>query len=279
MANPHDRIVVKGGPYTRMEAELLSPEGAGWRVRIVMFGLPVEAVVSRVELGLEAAPPPSVRIRALTPPRDYALLFTSPDAVLGPPGAVEVRPGPALLLTSGRILGFDPTNAAFIGEDYAPYERSVAPGLYPSWVCVDSDTERVCAVKLRFVDRPIARWLVAGVAPGDHLRIASRFNTPPKEPFAYECRGFAALCDADATTWMREHEDTLRDAVLADRAHAQVLRFGDEDPGPEVLVLRAHDGSPCRSWWGEDHDGNPVALVADLYKRGYHGARTRRIRR
>ncbi|WAS90079.1 DUF4241 domain-containing protein [Nannocystis punicea] len=283
MARPQDRRVVQGGPFARMEAELLAPEGDGWRVRIVMLDRPFETVVSGVHLGLEPAPPPSVQIRATMPPWDPALLFASPDAVFGPPGAVTVRPGPALRLTSGRIVGFDPTNAAFLAEDYAPYERSVAPGLYPSWVCVDRGTGNVCAVKLRFADRPVARWSVAGVAPADHLRIASRFNTPPTQSFAYECRGFAALVDADARTWIREHADALPGDVLeamvgapADRtarAPDQVLRFGDDDLGPELLVLRAHDGRPCRAWWGEDHDGELVALVADLYSRGYHRAR------
>ncbi|WP_100793263.1 DUF4241 domain-containing protein [Nannocystis exedens] len=272
-----------------MEAELLAPEGDGWRVRVVMLDRPFETVVPGVHLGLEPAPPPSVRIRAIELPWDPALLFTSPDAVFDPPGAVAVRPGPALLLTSGRIVGFDPTNAAFLAEDYAPYERSVAPGLYPSWVCVDGGTGNVCAVKHRFADRPVARWSVAGVALEEHLRIASRFNTPPAEPFAYECRGFAAFVDADARTWIREHVDALRGAVLeamvgapADRtarAPDQVLRPSDDDLGPELLVLRAHDGRPCRAWWGEDDDGNPVALVADLYSRGYHRARARRTAR
>ncbi|MDC0668353.1 DUF4241 domain-containing protein [Nannocystis radixulma] len=281
MASPHDRLVVKAGPFVKMEAELLAPEGAGWRVQFAILDRPMEVVVSSVDLGLEAAPPPSVSIRAIPPPWDYEQLFASPDALFDPPGAVEVRPGPALLLTSGRLLGFDPTNAAFLAEDYAPYERSVAPGLYPSRVCLDVGTGCVCAVKLRFADRPVARWSVAGVPAEDHLRIASRFNTPPEAPFAYECRGFAALCDADAMTWIREHEDTLPQAVLdalADRksrAPDQVLRLGDADPAPELLVLKAHDGSPCRSWWGEDNDGNLVALVADLYNRGYHRARAR----
>ncbi|MCY1060551.1 hypothetical protein [Nannocystis sp. SCPEA4] len=157
MASPHDRMVVKAGPFVNMEAELLSPEAAGWRVRIAMFGRPFEVVVSNVDLGLESPAPPSVRIHAIEPPRDYEQLFASPDAVFDPPGAVEVRQGPALLLTSGRLLGFDPTNAAFLAEDYAPYERAVAPGLYPSWVCLDVGTRCVCAVKLRFADRPVAR--------------------------------------------------------------------------------------------------------------------------
>ncbi|MCY1060552.1 hypothetical protein [Nannocystis sp. SCPEA4] len=117
--------------------------------------------------------------------------------------------------------------------------------------------------------------------PEDHLRIASRFNTRPEEPFVYECRGFAALCDADAIPRIREHEDTLSQAVLdaTGASPHQVLRLGDTDPAPELLVLKAHDGSPCRSWWGEDSDGNLVALVADLYNRGYHRARTRRSAR
>ncbi|MBZ5708650.1 DUF4241 domain-containing protein [Nannocystis pusilla] len=280
MASPHGRIVVKAGPFVNMEAELLAPEGAGWRARVAMLGRPFEVVVSNVDLGLEPPPPPSVRIRAIEPPRDYEQLFTSPDAVFDPPGAVEVRPGPALLLTSGRLLGFDPTNAAFLDEDYAAYERTVAPGLYPSWVCLDVGSGRVCAVRLRFADRPVARWSVAGVPAADHLRIASRFNTPPEAPFAYECRGFAALCDADAMTSIREHEDTLPQSVLDATAAApdQALRLGDADPAPELLVLAAHDGSPCRSWWGEDGDGNLVALVADLYNRGYHRARARTVR-
>src|SRR5688500_428011 len=113
MAKSQDRTVVQGGPFAGMKAELLAPEGAGWRVRIAMLDRPLETAVSSVHRGLEKAPPPSVRIRATRPPWDFARLFASPDGVFDPPGAVEVRPGPALLLPSGRILGFDPTNAAF----------------------------------------------------------------------------------------------------------------------------------------------------------------------
>lgn len=273
-------MVVRSGPYARMEAELVAKQSGGWQVRIQgPFGRTWEATLSDANLGLAAAPIPELAIREIEPAIDYARLFVEPDAVCEPAGSVSVRSSRAVCIVSGRVIGLDPTWAAGCPRDYAPYSREVPPGLYGTRVCIDARSRRVCAAMLQIATRPIARWRVAGVAAVDHERIGRSFNRPPDEPYEFECRGTAALCDADVLKWIAAHADAYREILSRDffgkdRTEPDTSMHVGDDEELDLLALSAHDGRPCRAWWAEDDAAEPVALVLDLFSSA-HGTRPR----
>lgn len=81
-------------------------------------------------------------MRAMTehaPRYDYAAMFDDPAAVFADPSAIEIVRMPALHVPTGELVGFDPHQIGCYDLDYAPYEQTVAPGLYAGRACRSRD--------------------------------------------------------------------------------------------------------------------------------------------
>lgn len=206
------------------------------------------------------------------PRLDYAALFTAPGSVLAAPAAVELVRLPALCVRSGVLVGLDPTNIEFYEEDYAPYERTIAPGLYAGRACVDRDTRSVAVSWLQLRRSPVVRWLRAA-PPVDVVAGLELYE--PGAPFGYECRGTAALGDAEALAPFVRRPDRLRDAVELALLQRDSPPFAaiplHAASGANLWVMSVHDGGPVHAFWGLDAGGEAVALVSDCFT-GYHGA-------
>ena len=204
---------------------------------------------------------------------DYAGLFAGSDAVLVDPAEVEVVRLPALYVPRGALVGFDPTNIGAYDLDYAPYEATIAPGLYAGRACVDRATRHIAATWLQIRRAEVVRWQLA--APADDA-LAGMPLHQPGTAFGYECRGFGGLADASALArhvrdpvWLRDALE--RELLTGDEHHAAIAL---DDAGANLWALRVHDGGPCRAYWGFDQRGELVALVSDFFSE-FHGARLR----
>lgn len=214
-------------------------------------------------------------MRAMTehaPRYDYAAMFDDPAAVFADPSAIEIVRMPALHVSTGELVGFDPHQIGCYDLDYAPYERTVAPGLYAGRACVDRGSGGVAATWLQLRRAAVVRWALAApsAAALDDLTLHVKGTA-----YGYECRGTGGLADAHALApYVRRPERLLHKlerARSADTPYSAVLL---SDAGPNLWVTNAHDGGPCRAFWGLDSEGQTVALVSDFFT-GYHAARPR----
>lgn len=273
---------VRKGTFTRCPAKIVSDDGgASIEVEIDLFGRPLRATLRADEFANEAFPdglvregvrasaaPPDVEPRFdLEPAVDYDALFA--PAGSRPEGAQIVRL-PALVVPSGELVAFDPTNLAFFDTDYAPFATRVAPGLYPVFTYVRGG--QVNAAMIRLQSKPATRWRVASPWLRDVQGIAAEYNEDPDEPYRYECRGHGALSD------MRPLRAALADLdALSDRIESALftkgappygqIEIGDDES--HFWGFYVHDGGPCPSWWGEAEDGTTVALVSDFFRDDY----------
>lgn len=206
------------------------------------------------------------------PPIDYTALFAGSDAVLVDPAQIEVVRMPALCVTSGELVGFDPTNLGAYDLDYAPYEATIAPGLYAGRACVDRATRHIAATWLQVRRAAVVRWQLATPAAD---ALAELPLHEPGTPYGYECRGVGGLADAHALARHVRNPTRLQYALQAAlQADTPLTALALDDRGANLWATRAHDGAPCRAYWGLDEREEIVALVSDFFS-DYHTARLR----
>jgi hypothetical protein len=182
------------------------------------------------------------------PAIDYGALFTMDDVVRLP----------ALIVTSGQLIVY-PVSGVVARDDF--------------------DAQQICAVQVRFKKAPVVRWRVATPFDVDVARIAGLWNSDVTQPYRYECRGRGGLADARALkAAQRRRRARVQDVLDATRGAAFGSVQIDDETGANVLVVKAHDGGPCGSWWGEAEDGTIVQLVSDLF-RDDHGWLPAHVRR
>jgi hypothetical protein len=260
------------GPFAKMVATVVADDGGdSVEVDIPMFG---RTVRTSVLMKKPAEVIPTEPRFAVEPAIDYGALFTMDDVVRLP----------ALIVTSGQLIGFDPTQveSEMFDSDYAPFATTVAPGVYPVSGVVardDFDAQQICAVQVRFKKAPVVRWRVATPFDVDVARIAGLWNSDVTQPYRYECRGRGGLADARALkAAQRRRRARVQDVLEVTRGAAFGSLQIDDETGANVLVVKAHDGGPCGSWWGEAEDGTIVQLVSDLF-RDDHGWLPAHVRR
>lgn len=202
---------------------------------------------------------------------DYAALFARSDAALVDPAAVEILRLPALYVPKGELVGFDPTNIGAYDLDYAPYEATIAPGLYPGRAIVDRETRHIAATWLQIRQAEVVRWQLA--APADDALAELQLHEPGAA-YGYECRGVGGLADASALARHARDPVWLRDALERELLHSgeHHAAIALNNAGANLWALLVHDGGPCHAYWGFDERGEIVALVSDFFS-DYHGAR------
>lgn len=196
------------------------------------------------------------------PRLEYAAVFDAPAAVFADPDAVEIVRMPALCVTTGELVGLDPFNIGCYDLDYAPYERTIRPGLYAGRACIDRATRHVAATWLQVRRATVVRWELA--TPSEEALEKIQLHEPGAA-FAYECRGVGGLADAHALAPYVRNPTRLQHALASlrgDEPRLAALPLGGQ---ANLWVVDAHDGAPCRAWWGLDAHGEVVALVSDFF--------------
>lgn len=258
------KMKVLGGPFASYEATIVNDAGGETLdADISIFGRVTRMQLRLEDLGIRV---PVERRQAVeprfdvSPPVDFTALFASPN----------VQQTQALLIRSGEILAFDPTNLMMFDTDYAPFATRVKPGLYPVLAFVARDLNvRVKAVLVRFQQAPIVRWRVATPFAAEVARIAEHYNNDPAAPYRYECLGTGGLVDAEAMRAARARFASISERVVDMIATQPFASLEIGEAGENLLAFKAHDGHPCASWWGEAEDGTIAALACDLFQDDY----------
>lgn len=203
---------------------------------------------------------------------DFAKLFEDGREVDSADfGRVTLRRHDAgeLLLTTGRVVACDPSEAA----EAAPFGVAIEPGRYPVSLSVarfDDGDERVAGALLSFGAGAAVRWelaLLPGEDPAD-LGEGEVFGYGAESSYGCLLDEEAADLYADAAASDESDVDERIGAAL-DAAYVDTWSWAnlvlDERTGLNLIVFSAGLGEgPYASYFGYDADGRPAALVTDF---------------
>jgi hypothetical protein len=165
-----------------------------------------------------------------------------------------------LVLTSGRIVAFDPYSAC----RPLPFSRTVAPGYYPVLLSImrRGEDQRVAMALVYFQEKHPTRWELAtrGEEDARLLRPGQRFGLEVDA-------GLSGLVDADVVGRVAEAHERLDEELRASYRHTWLYASPTLDPESKANLIAFSPGEgqgtyPC--WWGLDEDGQPVCLVVDF---------------
>jgi hypothetical protein len=177
-------------------------------------------------------------------------------------GTVEPKAAGTLRLPTGRIVVADPASA---GVDTDPLVRTVPPGDYPVEVSVawieQNQEHRIAAARVRFSDRPVAKWepaLADGQDP-DTLE--------PGQFFGYGVdAGTACFVDASLLPLDFDFFDQTIVPAMQKADERLLAGYAEVARGAASVVAfssGAGDGMYA-SFWGLDDAGQPVVLVTEF---------------
>jgi|GEM_PF-923993 len=232
----------------------LWPSGGDWRIaKIREFLQPADAPLLAEEDRPRFANPPVLPLRDL--PADDAdadgdSLFASGRELQfdGRASRIEVRPVGRLRVTTGRLvvgdLGYDTAVLGALGQ-------AVPPGDYA--VDVATAFDRIAALRVRFSEEPVDRWL-----PADHDRESSASHIVDVDAGNVAIMDLAAVLTARSRAKERAFEAHVdnrasRCSMLA-LAHADDTVIADSGWGD--------GGYPV--YWGVDGNRRPAVLVVDF---------------
>lgn len=244
---------VKASPPQYYEYEL-GPSDGDWRIaRIREFLEPADAPLLKERDRPRFTDPPMFPLREL--PADDA--DADGDSIFDPgrelqlddrTSCIEVKPVGRLRVTTGRLvvgdLGYDAGVLGVIGQ-------SVPPGDYAVDVAVAFD--RIAALRVRFSNEPVDRWL-----PADHNCGSSANYVVGVDA------GNVAIMDLAAIMAVKSRDKERAFEAYTDNRAPRCSMLALVQPDDTVISDSGWGDGGYPVYWGVDVNRRPVVLVVDF---------------
>ncbi|WP_432923858.1 DUF4241 domain-containing protein [Microbispora sp. CA-135349] len=176
---------------------------------------------------------------------------------------MDVRPGPSLVMPTGRVVAADP---GCVEDDTEAFTVAVPPGTYEVSLAVaafadDPEHRRVAGVKVTIADRPPVTWELA-LKPGQDPRLLSDGEF---HGFGVDT-GMGCLFDASAVQALAAvGDDDDEFERISDLVCEYAWAEFDAVPGVNCVAFLSGWGDGAYPVWvGRDADGDVVCFVADM---------------